>query len=299
MAKATVPPVSDLLSLWKQKGNRRALIRLFGWGSAAVVALAALALTTQTESGNARLQSAFSTETRPSSQAVAQIPVKSPEVRLLEEQVRMLAADRDRLAARLAVIEPRIATIEHSLDDMTGSIRKQVEQTAALAAKVQSEPEPAATEPPRMVNTVRTETIKIDRPKTVAPAPLTPPDANAAPDQPVAEVPMPPSRVAAVPPTEPPVEAPKKPEIGVDIGGAPNIAVLNMRWTAVKANFGPLLNGLHPLAAHVKRQNATDLRLLVGPLPNIAAANQLCTRFTAARVTCRPTKFDGEQLAQH
>jgi hypothetical protein len=298
MAKATVPPVSDLLSIWTQKGNRRALIRLFGWGSAAVVALAALALTTQTEGGNARLQSALATDSRPDSQAVAQIPVKSPEIRLLEEQVRMLAADRDRLAARLSVIEPRIATIEHSLDDMTGSIRKQVEQTAALAAKVQSTPEP--TEPPRMVNPVRTETIKIERPKTVAPAPLVPPNASAAPaEPPVAEVPMPPARVAAMPPQEPPPEAPKKPEIGVDIGGAPNMDVLNMRWTAVKANFGPLLNGLHPLAAHVKRQNATDLRLLVGPLPNIAAANQLCTRFAAARVTCRPTKFDGEQIAQH
>jgi len=66
----------------------------------------------------------------------------------------------------------------------------------------------------------------------------------------------------------------------------------------VKANFGPLLTGLHPLAARVRRPGATDVRLLVGPLPSVAAATQLCTRFAAARVTCRPVKFDGQRLAQ-
>ena len=30
MAKASAPPVSDLLSNWKQKGKKRALLRLFG-----------------------------------------------------------------------------------------------------------------------------------------------------------------------------------------------------------------------------------------------------------------------------
>ncbi len=66
----------------------------------------------------------------------------------------------------------------------------------------------------------------------------------------------------------------------------------------MKENFGPLLTGLHRLAAHVHRQGAADLRLLVGPLHTITAAAQLCARFKAARVTCRPVKFEGEQLAQ-
>jgi hypothetical protein len=111
-------------------------------------------------------------------------------------------------------------------------------------------------------------------------------------------IPLPPTRIASVPASEVAAEPPRKPGIGIDLGGAPNIEVLNLRWVAVKANFGPLLTGLHPLAARVQRPGATDVRLLVGPLSNIAAANQLCVKFTAARVTCRPAKFDGQQLAQ-
>ena len=112
------------------------------------------------------------------------------------------------------------------------------------------------------------------------------------------QVPLPPTRIASAPASEPAAEPPRKPEIGVDLGGAPSIEVLNMRWVAVKANFGPLLTGLHPLAARVQRPGATDVRLLVGPLPTITAANQLCSRFAAARVTCRAVKFEGQRLSQ-
>jgi hypothetical protein len=98
--------------------------------------------------------------------------------------------------------------------------------------------------------------------------------------------------------SEPTGEPARKPEIGIDLGGAPNMTVLTARWAAVKANFGPLLTGLHPLVAHAQRTGATDYRLVVGPLPNAAAAAHLCARFAAARVTCRPAKFDGQRLAQ-
>ncbi len=67
---------------------------------------------------------------------------------------------------------------------------------------------------------------------------------------------------------------------------------------AVKANFGPLLGGLHPLAARDRRPGITNYRLLIGPLPTHAAAAQLCARFAAVRVTCRSAKFDGEEMAQ-
>jgi hypothetical protein len=127
------------------------------------------------------------------------------------------------------------------------------------------------------------------------PSPVTPLAQTATP---AAEpVPLPPVRVAAAPASDPTAEPPRKPELGIDIGGAPNMAVLSARWAAVKANFGPLLTGLHPLAAHNPRPGATDVRLVVGPLPNAAAAAQLCTRFIAARVNCRSAKFDGETLA--
>ena len=64
------------------------------------------------------------------------------------------------------------------------------------------------------------------------------------------------------------------------------------------AAFGPLLTGLRPLAGHEPRLGITGFRLLVGPVANPPAAMQLCSRFTAARVTCRTAKFICEQFAQ-
>jgi hypothetical protein len=114
-------------------------------------------------------------------------------------------------------------------------------------------------------------------------------------------VPLPPARVVA---TLPAAEAtsddtPRKPEIGIDLGGAANLDVLNARWVAVKANYGPMLSGLYPRAVERHRQNASDYRLIAGPLPTNAAAVQLCAKFVAARVTCRAVKFDGERLVLH
>jgi hypothetical protein len=112
-----------------------------------------------------------------------------------------------------------------------------------------------------------------------------------------APVPMPPVRMANAPAVEEPTE-PHKLEFGVDLGGASTMDVLSARWAAVKANFGPLLTGLHPLAAPDTRPGSTGFRLLVGPVANPAAGMQLCARFAAVRITCRTAKFAGEQLAQ-
>jgi hypothetical protein len=66
----------------------------------------------------------------------------------------------------------------------------------------------------------------------------------------------------------------------------------------VKASFGPLLSGMHPLAAREHRAGASGYRLVVGPLPNSPAATGLCAHFAAARTACKSVKFDGEQLAE-
>ncbi|MGA9454275.1 MAG: hypothetical protein WBV43_02205 [Pseudolabrys sp.] len=65
-----------------------------------------------------------------------------------------------------------------------------------------------------------------------------------------------------------------------------------------KANFGPLLSNLHPLAAPERRQGKTGYRLVVGPLPNSPAATGLCAHFNAAHTPCRAVRFEGEQIAQ-
>jgi len=191
--------------------------------------------------------------------------------------VLTLAADRDRLTARLA-------SLERNLDDMTGSIKRQ----ATLAAAAPKAPAPAAPTIAPLAMPASTDTA------ATWPGTAQTQAAAATPDP----VPLPPTRVAAAPASEPVAEPPRKPEFGVDLGGAPTMDVLSARWAAVKANFGPLLTGLHPLATHDRRPGSTDFRLLVGPLPTAAAATQLCARFVAARVTCRTAKFDGQRLAQ-
>jgi hypothetical protein len=277
----------------KPKTSTSAPVRMVGWGGAATLALAVLALTLQSEAGSERLQSAFATTVAPQAVAEAEpvepAPEKDAEIKRLETLVVALANDRERQSAR-------IASLERNLEDMTGSIKQQV----AIAAKAITPP-PAP--PPVPAAPVITP---------LAMAPVSPPatsaagwSGNNAPQNapqaapPVAEaVPMPPERaVAALPVAEAP-EAPRKPEIGIDLGGAANLDVLNARWAAVKANFGPMLAGLYPRATQNHRPNSSEYRLIAGPLPSNAVAVQLCAKFVAARVTCRAVKFDGERMVQ-
>lgn len=311
MANVIEPPEPDLSNIRNLLGKRSPLWRLCGWGSAATIALASLAITTQTKSGSERLQMAFAPASPPErAVAAADVPTRvigfDKETLRLEAQLRVLAADRDRLTARIALLE-------RNLDDMTGSIKRQAAQEAAVpAAKppianapatppqaAASESQPAAAPAPAKTVVPITIIAPLAMPAhtdSAAPWPTAPAQQMATP-LPEA-IPLPSTRIASVPASEPAAETPRKPEIGIDLGGAPNMEVLNMRWVAVKANFGPLLTGLHPLAARVQRPGATDVRLLVGPLPTITAANQLCAKFAAARVTCRAVKFDGQRLPQ-
>jgi hypothetical protein len=119
------------------------------------------------------------------------------------------------------------------------------------------------------------------------------------------DIPLPPVRVAAAPAIEPKPEPkaevkpePQKTEYGVELGGGLTMDLLRLRWIAVKANYGPLLNGLHPVAEADRRPRHAPYRLVLGPLPTVTAAAHLCARFAAMRVTCHPTKFGGENLAQ-
>ena len=69
-----------------------------------------------------------------------------------------------------------------------------------------------------------------------------------------------------------------------------------MQWTAVKANFGPLIGDLKPHALHERRGTVSHYRLIIGPLPTYTAAAKLCARLIAARAICRPVKMAGEPL---
>jgi hypothetical protein len=266
-----------------QLRDSSAMWRASLWGGAASIALAAAVLMTQTDLGAQRLQMVFSGQPAPKPMTQADFVPRSDaealkrETMRLEAQVRELAADREKLNAR-------IATLETSLSDMTGSIKREL---ATVAAKPVA-PAPVIGAPP----TAPPARLEPVAPPEAKPEPK--PEAAATPDgqpqlaPPLGEaVPLPPMRVAAA----------AAGDIGIDLGGARSMEIMQARWAAVKANFGPLLTGLQPLVVQDQRPNVIPYRLIVGPLPNAAAAAQVCARFAASKVTCRTTKFAGEPLA--
>ncbi len=316
MAIKNTPPEPDLPNIRKPP-QARPLWRLFGWGGAASIALAAVALTSQTDTGGKRLQLALANAREPM-HAVAQIPPRAAdaaaeaETKRLAAQVRELSADRERLSARIAMLE-------RNLEDMTGSIKQQSEQLAAArAAAMTPPPAPsapatapvAAAAPPAPARPALTPLPVPAISEAAASAPATPvkPQAEepAAPPQAAesaaGQVPLPPVRVAEAPANEPAAEPPPpaKDEFGIDLGGAHSIEALRIHWAALKANYGPLLVGLHPLAMQYPRHpSGVAYRLVVGPLPDAAEAAHLCARFPTLRTGCHPAKFIGAQLAAY
>lgn len=300
MAIEIEPSEPDLRNIRKHLRQGTSARGVLGWGGLALLALSALVLTSQTQSGSERLQQALGSIANEPVAAKTPEPVRTVagpasakddgETRRLEAQLRALEADRDRLTAR-------IATLERNLEDMTGSIRAQAERPVPVAPAAAA-PMPVPSAPLTIPETRAPDTRSPQAsapdtaPPSVAPpavpAPATPPQASA----PALEnVPMPPVRVAVARPTaEPP---PVRAEYGIDLGGAPNADALRARWAAVKANFGPLLSGLHPVAVRDRRPGSTELRLVVGPLPNAAAARDLCAR-VGDQAACRTGRYDGE-----
>jgi hypothetical protein len=269
MAVEVVPQKSETIEA-RARFDLRALWRLTVWGSAAAVALAAAVFASQTDNGSQRVEAVASADLPARPVATVKIPPNREqewEIARLEAQLRTLTADRDRLAER-------VAGLEHNIEDITGSIKR---QGAPLAG-----PAPTATapviSPPGTTEAKQAEAAPSD---TAAP-----PAAEATQEA----VPLPPVRVASLPP-EPP-----KLEYGVALASSSNLDVLHMQWSALKANFGPLLGGLRPIAAREQRGAVTHYRLVLGPLPNAAAATKLCARLTAAHAPCHAGKFTGDPL---
>ena len=302
MATEIAAPEPDLPNIRKNLGAPRPFWRLFGWVGAACIALGAVVLTGQTEGGSHRLQLALDSLSDPV-RAFAQIPPRADETKAASNaETQRLALEVRDLTADRAKLNARIATLEHSLEDMTGSIKQQTAQLAAARA--------AMTAPPALSAPVTTTaSVPAAKPSLPALTPITPKivteSAPAATAPSVAEktkeVPMLPVRVAAVAASEPTAEpASVKVEFGVDLGAASSMEAIRMHWAAVKANYGPLLAGLHPLVTeHSRQPSGVIYRLVAGPLPNAADATKLCARLPVTHTGCRPAKFNGAELAAH
>ncbi len=263
-----------------------ALTRLTSWGTGAALALALAVITGMSATGARRASvaiAAWSGDGEPPRQVAAArlVPRSSDlegETRRLNEAIRLLAADRDRLLTR-------IGSIERNLDDMTGSVNR----TSASS-------QPAAAPKPQAPATIPAAAA----PAVPAVAPTWMANGSSYWPRPSSSFPAP-SRVTSAPATgdnAPTGSIATKMGFGVDIGGAANLEGLKQLWNAAKSRHAALLNGLRPIVSI--RESTTgemDLRLIVGPLANAAAAAKLCATLGAADVLCQTTVFDGQRLA--
>jgi hypothetical protein len=116
--------------------RRTQLARLCVWISLATLAVILVVFVARTESGIRRIATLLMPAEAARTSKAPQLATQVVEQRRLAEAVRALTADRDRLAARLTVLE-------RNLDEVTGSI-----PPAAAAQKSPALPVPSVTASP-------------------------------------------------------------------------------------------------------------------------------------------------------
>ena len=245
--------------------RRMQLARLGVWVSVATVAVLAAVLTARTETGIRRISTLLTpapepvrSAKAPASQIASRHPAQEAEQRRLSDAVRDLAADRDRLLARLS-------TLERNVEDVTGSI------------------------PP--ASSVRTASPLA--PVVVAPlaAPAAQPNA-AAPNRVAA------GHLATGTPGAAESVATKTEfgvDVGgnASIEGLRTLwSTLKAGQPALFEGLRPLIS-----VREGQKPGAIELRLVAGPLPNASIAARLCAALSAAGQPCQPAVFDGQRLA--
>ena len=218
----------------------RELWRVAAWGLSATAALTLAVFAASTEIGRDRLHVAFADihESLIPSGAKPIRPLDAREGRRLAETVRMLAADRERLL-------DRVATLEQSIDGITGSIARVENAVKALPDAVPAPDRPDPPPSPTEEDVTSSVNPPADLPQQTMPTPPPMATSNAA-----------------------------KTEFGLDLGNAGTVEALRTAWTVALRRHGTLLQGLRPVVQTRERARAggTELRLIAGPLPNAATA---------------------------
>jgi hypothetical protein len=251
--------------------------RLGAWSGITILCVAAAVVSTYTETGTRRLALGDAAVIPSAASAAAPDSEKSR----LADTVRALAADRERLAAR-------INALERNLDDVTGSISNRPGSERGGVANPAASPLPPSLAPGPAVSAAAPPPVAAP---TAIPAVRTPPQAPA----------------AGRPPGSPPIVADAaattstatRTEFGIDLGTAATGEGLRNLWTSIKGTQAPLLEGLRPVVAvrDGAKPGALELRLVVGPLANAGVAARLCAALADAGLTCAPAVFDGQRLA--
>ncbi len=229
------------------------------WGATAAAALLIAVITSRSEVAGERIALVLH---RPTQVASPPFDAQAATQRLAEA-VRGLKANDEQIGSRLAAVE-------HDMDDVTGSITKQIK--ADETRRSEDGPSVAAT-------AALTASI-------VAPAALP----FATPVSPAGAIKT--SADAALP-------ALSHTEFAVDIGSGLTIQALRMRWAAIRTAHPQLFEGLEPIVSvrEVPRGNRIELRLVAGPIAQPGAAAQLCGQLSLLGLFCQPTIFDGQRLA--
>ena len=285
--------------------DRRALWRLGSWGAGTVGAMIVGILATQSPTAIRRDQLA-SVDVAQQSQQVQWIAKESQnQARQLAAAVETLNSDRDRLYARVTVLE-------QGLDSVTGSVARQ-NAVATLpsipVAPQSSAPSNSETTAPPSLPEKKTEAPPPPKiaPVATIPAP-TLQTASKQPDQksdPISPERTEPSATGAVSSTEPPpsADAAVKPvartEFGIDLGGANSVEGLRALWRGVTKSNGAQIASLTPIIVVKERTDGLgmQLRLVAGPLNDAAATAKICATLIASNRACETSVYNGQRLA--
>jgi hypothetical protein len=304
--------------------DMRPLLRLTVWGGCAVIAVGVGVLAGRSEAGAARAEAALAAFRASPIEflshplvAASQPSEAEKQAKQLADTVQALSADRDQLAAR-------VATLERSLSDLTGSIAR--DRAAAASAPVATATDasnlPAASsgDKPEAPSPAPAETAAAEpaappeTPSVAEPRPAQAPTTigtvvNARSPRPgplstiqsyvsAASASRTAPRLAAIAPDAGPASAPAPKRIAVELAIATNVNALRTRWSALKAANGPVFEGLKPLVVvrPSTRPGFTEFHLVAGPVANAEAAARLCGALSTARVPCRPATYEGQSL---
>jgi hypothetical protein len=292
----------------------RSMWRLASWGVGSVGALIVAILAIRSPAVVNRDQLA-SAEIARQSQQVQWIARESQnKARELAAAVDTLNSDRDRLYARVTVLE-------QGLDSVTGAL-----------ARPATAPVPAS-QPPSPVAAVPAQAIPVPSAEAELIGPVRPAEAKAEPSPPPpkiapvataapAESPVPakpgaqkaeapaaspaPTVTAAIAPAEPVTsETPSqnlvgKTDFGVDLGGANSIEGLRAVWRGALKVHSQQLASLQPVIVVKERHDGLgmQLRLVAGPLSDAAEAAKLCAEFlTTSNRACDTSVYEGQRLS--
>lgn len=281
------------------------LWRMVVWGATAASALLIAVLTTRSEVGMQRVATLFAAPPGGpllrSGRGTGQVATRAfdarVETRRLADVVRGLATDDDHINSRLAALE-------HNLDDLTGSITRQIE--AAKTAPPWPADTPVEATPPAalaaIVTPVMPPTSGLASPQPPSPLPplvteqgAEPGDAAASAADDVATAAG--GGWASVAGGD---TATAQPTVyGIDIGSAGSIQALRARWLGIHTAHPNLFKGLEPTVTlrDIPHSNRVELHLVVGPLASAEAAGELCAALAVLRLPCQPTPFDRQHVA--